>query len=113
MVSILVSNKERPMQNNLTSFSFENYAVRATKLDGSPWFLAADVCNALHIQNPTQAVSKLDDDERSMLNIGRQGEAIIISESGLYFLTIRCRDAVKPGTLPHRFRKWVTNEVLP
>ncbi len=31
----------------------------------------------------------------------------------MYFLTIRCRDAVKKGTLPHRFRKWVTSEVLP
>jgi len=34
-------------------------------------------------------------------------------DCSLTFLTIRCRDAVKPGTLPHRFRKWVTNEVLP
>lgn len=37
----------------------------------------------------------------------------IINESGLYTLILRCRDAVKPGTVPHRFRKWVTNEVLP
>ncbi|OKL75433.1 hypothetical protein AF45_005425 [Klebsiella pneumoniae MGH 59] len=37
----------------------------------------------------------------------------IISESGLYTLILRCRDAVKQGTTAWRFRKWVTNEVLP
>lgn len=37
----------------------------------------------------------------------------ILSESGLYTLVLRCRDAVKQGTVPYRFRKWVTNEVLP
>lgn len=48
-----------------------------------------------------------------MFNIGRQGQANIISESGLYTLILRCRDAVKQGTTAWRFRKWVTNEVLP
>lgn len=37
----------------------------------------------------------------------------IISESGMYTLILRCRDAVKKGSVPHRFRKWVTAEVLP
>lgn len=37
----------------------------------------------------------------------------VISESGLYTLILRCRDAVTPGTIPYRFRKWVTSEVLP
>jgi prophage antirepressor-like protein len=67
----------------------------------------------LEIQNVTQAVNRLDDDERSMFNVGRQGEINIISESGLYTLMLRCRDAVKPGSVPHRVRKWVTSEVLP
>lgn len=37
----------------------------------------------------------------------------IVSESGMYTLILRCRDAVKKGSIPHRFRKWVTAEVLP
>lgn len=37
----------------------------------------------------------------------------IISESGLYTVILRCRDAVTPGTIPYKFRKWVTAEVLP
>ena len=31
----------------------------------------------------------------------------------MYTLILRCRDAVKKGSVPHRFRKWVTSEVLP
>ncbi|MBG6243554.1 MAG: hypothetical protein EKE20_17955, partial [Candidatus Symbiopectobacterium sp. Dall1.0] len=96
-----------------TSFSFENHEVRTIVINGEPWFVAQDVCYALQIQNVTQAIERLDDDERSMFNIGRQGEANIISESGMFTLVLRCRDAVKQGTLPHRFRKWVTSEVLP
>lgn len=44
---------------------------------------------------------------------GGDQKALAISESGLFTLILRCRDAVKPGTLPHRFRRWVTSEVLP
>jgi len=36
-----------------------------------------------------------------------------ISESGLFTLILRHRDATTPGTAAHRFRKWVTSEVLP
>lgn len=104
-------------------FKFEsNDAIRSVLVDGSPWFVAQDVCTALRIQNVTQALDKLDDDERSMLNIGHEHRSIfdkrvkeinIVSESGLYTLILRCRDAVTPGTIPYRFRKWVTGEVLP
>ena len=38
---------------------------------------------------------------------------LVISESGLFTVILRCRDALKKGTLPHRFRRWVTGEVLP
>ncbi|HFI2991783.1 TPA: Bro-N domain-containing protein [Escherichia coli] len=104
-------------------FKFESVnPIRSIIIDGQPWFVAQDVCSALRIQNVTQALEKLDDDERPMFNIGHEHRAIfdsrvkeinIISESGLYTLILRCRDAVTPGTIPYRFRKWVTGEVLP
>lgn len=31
----------------------------------------------------------------------------------MYTLVLRCRDAVNKGSVPHKFRKWVTAEVLP
>jgi len=89
-------------------FSFESKEVRSMNINGDPWFVAADVCAILGIVNPTQAVGQLDDDERAMQNIGRQGDANIISESGLYALVFRSN---KPQAKP--FRKWVTSEVLP
>ncbi|HGE6735244.1 TPA: Bro-N domain-containing protein [Serratia marcescens] len=102
------------MKTQATIFSFESSSnIRAVEIDGSPWFVATDVCDALRLSNPTMSLKALDEDERSKLNLGRQGEASIISESGLYTLILRCRDAVTPGTIPYRFRKWVTSEVLP
>lgn len=111
--------RKNVMENNSTAasnvipFDFRGHSVRAVTIDGEPWFVASDVCRVLEVVNTTQAMQALDDDERSMFNIGRQGEANIINESGLYTLILRSRDAVKKGSKPHAFRKWVTAEVLP
>ena len=78
--------------------------------EGSPWFVAKDVCDALGIANPTQAVSNhLDADERAMFNIGgKAGTVNIVNESGLYSLILKSR---KPEA--KAFKKWVTSAVLP
>ncbi len=95
-------------------FSFESESnIRAILINGEPWFVAIDVIKALQLTNPTMSLKALDEDERSKFNLGRQGNTNIICESGLYTLILRCRDAVTPGTIPYRFRKWVTSEVLP
>ena len=96
-------------QTSVVPFSYKNSNIRTTtKPDGSIWFVAKDVCDILDIKNATQAIGNLDNDERSMKNIGRQGKANIISESGLYALIMRSN---KPEA--KLFRKWVTSEVLP
>ncbi len=100
-------------KSEFTIFRFGDSEIRVIDKSGDPWFVAQDVCAALKIQNVTQAIERLDEDERSMFNIGRQGEANIVSESGMYTLVLRCRDAVNKGSVPHSFRKWVTAEVLP
>lgn len=96
-------------ENTVTTFQKEEFGtIRTLVIDGEPWFVAADVCKVLGIQNVTQAIRQLEDFERSMFNIGRQGKTNIISESGFYTLVLRSRKAVaKP------FRIWVTFEVLP
>nr|WP_244108156.1 BRO family protein [Burkholderia ambifaria] len=61
-------------------------------------------------------MSKLDDDEKgvgSTDTLGGHQQVGIVSEPGMYTLVFRCRDAVKPGTVPYRFRRWVTRDVLP
>lgn len=95
--------------NNLQLFNSEQFGtIRTLAVDGEPWFVAADVCKALEIQNVTQALDRLDDDERSMFNIGRQGETNVVNEPGLYTLILGSR---KPEA--KAFKRWITHEVLP
>lgn len=106
------------MNTKPSVFSFESNAeIRTIIIDGNPWFIALDVCHALGISNNRDAMLKLDDDEKNTVALtdGNRGNpnTLVISESGLYTLILRCRDAVTPGTIPYRFRKWVTSEVLP
>ena len=103
--------------DKIASFFFEGeMRVRVVERDDGPWFVAADVCRALGISNSSQAIDGLDDDEKgisSTYTLGGTQEVLVVSESGLYTVILRCRDALKKGTLPHRFRRWVTGEVLP
>ena len=95
--------------NQITQFTNDSFGtVRTVTIDNNPWFVAKDVCDILQLTNPTMAMEGLEDFERSKLNLGRQGEANIISESGFYTLVLRSR---KPIAKP--FRLWVTQEVLP
>ena len=94
--------------NTLQSFSYENNEVRTIMIDGEPWFCLTDVCRVLSLSNPTAVVDRLDEDERSKFDLGRQGQAWFINESGLYAVILR---SDKPEAKP--FRKWVTAEVLP
>lgn len=98
------------------TFRFDLRSVRVIVIDGAPWFVAKDACQALAIVNARDAVQKLDEDEKGVASTDTPGgpqEVTIISESGLYTLILRCRGATTPGTLPHRFRRFVTAEVLP
>lgn len=94
--------------NGLQNFNFEGNGVRTVQKNSITWFAAIDVTDVLEIKNTTQAIRKLDDDERAMFNIGRQGDTNFISEPGLYKLISSSR---KPAA--KRFNRWVTHEVLP
>lgn len=97
------------MSNEIQQFYFNNAALRTlTDEAGEPWFVAKDVCDILEISNPSDALKRLDDDERSRFNLGRQGETNIVNEAGLYALVLGSR---KPEA--HEFKRWVTHEVLP
>jgi anti-repressor protein len=82
--------------------------IRMLTIDNQPWFVAKDVCDILELKNPSVSIQSLEEDERSKLYLGRQGDANCINESGLYALIIRSN---KPEA--KKFRKWVTSEVLP
>lgn len=97
------------MNNEIQKFDFKGAPLRTlTDKAGEPWFVAKDVCDILEISNPSDALKRLDDDERSRFNLGRQGETNIVNEAGLYVLVLGSR---KPEA--HEFQRWVTHEVLP
>lgn len=113
-------NKQNEMQATSLQRFFEensNVCIRAQVINGEPWFVAKDVCQALLIKNSRDAVSNLDEDEisdvvltdtRSKNGATQRRTVTIVNESGLYGLIIQSR---KPEAKP--FRKWVTKEVLP
>lgn len=100
--------------NNIIPFTHEIFGTIRTLLIGNePWFIAADVCKALSINNPSQAISYLDDDEKNNTLISNEGipgnpNKTIVSEPGLYSLILRSR---KPEA--KAFKRWITHEVIP
>ena len=95
--------------NDLQIFNNEEFGeVRTVVLNSEPMFCLADVCKSLDIKNATDVAKRLDDDERTRLNLGRQGETNFVTESGLYAVILR---SDKPNA--KKFRKWITGEVLP
>lgn len=93
---------------NLISLDYKGNSVRHFEKDGEYWWVLTDVCKVLGLSNPSIVASRLDDDERSKSNLGRQGNGVIINESGLYSVLLR---SDKPEAKP--FKRWVTHEVLP
>lgn len=94
-------------------FEFKGNLVRM-KTDKSEqyWFAGIDVCNILGLENPTQTVESLDDDEKKLDYVidssGQQRKTWTINEFGLYSLVLKSR---KPEA--KEFKRWITHEVLP
>ena len=96
---------------SLELFHFKGKQVRTIQLDGEPWFVAADVCDVLGLNNPSQALSYLDRDERRLITNEAwrtNGNMAIVSEPGLYSLVLRSRRPEAKG-----FRRWIAHEVIP
>ena len=103
--------------SDMKVFSSEIFGdVRIILRDDEPWFVAADVCRALEIGNPSDALRRLDDDERQTTLVLIEGgygaksekEVNIVSESGLYSLVLGSR---KPEA--KEFKRLITHEVIP
>jgi prophage antirepressor-like protein len=101
------------LQHELMEFKFSPQfkPLRVEILNNEPWFAAKDICGALDLTNNRQAISNLDNDEKGVITTDTPGgpqKLIFVNESGLYNLIFQSR---KPEA--KKFRKWVTNEVLP
>lgn len=71
-----------------------------------------DVCDVLELQAPHMVAGRVEEDDRSTTSVidhlGRSQQVTTVNESGLYDVIFQSR---KPEA--KRFRRWVTNEVLP
>lgn len=95
--------------NDLQIFKNSEFGeIRTITKNNEPWFVAIDVCNALELSNPTVVVGRLDEDERTKFNLGRQGMTNIVSEYGLYNLILASRKKEAK-----KFKRWITHEVIP
>jgi prophage antirepressor-like protein len=119
-----VSNLPTPVSQNLNPFAFKGNEVRLVMRDGKPWFVLADVCRALDLENTSQTANKLDEDEQGVTNkeefltltqndsqkSGRGGARsfILVTEPGLYRVVAR---SDKPQAKD--FMRWVNHDVLP
>lgn len=89
----------------------EAATVRVAGTPEQPLFCAADVCDILSISNSRDALSALDEDEKGVAltdTPGGRQQMLHVTESGLYHLIFKSRKAAAK-----RFRRWVTDEVLP
>lgn len=98
---------------NIIPFAFEDNLVRVFKPNGEPWFVGRDVCRVLDIKNESQALARLDPDEKNdgvciIDPIGREQTVICVSEAGVFRLVFTSR---KPEA--ERFKRWLAHEVLP
>ena len=94
-------------------FEFKGSLVRMkTDENEQYWFAGIDVCNILGLENPTQTVESLDDDEKKLDYVidssGQQRKTWTINEFGLYSLVLKSRKLEAK-----EFKRWITHEVLP
>ena len=79
--------------------------------DGEPLFVAADVCRVLEIGNPSDAVARLEADDRTLVLIegASNGKPVnAVTEPGLYSLVLGSRKKEARA-----FKRWITHEVIP
>lgn len=96
--------------NDLQIFNNDEFgSVRTIQINDEPWFVASDVCNALEIMNTSDAIKRLDDDEKSRFNLGLSGgDTNCVNEYGLYNLVLGSRKKEAK-----EFKRWITHDVIP
>ena len=114
-VAHLLPERKSVMDNKIEVFKNEQFGeIRTVLIENEPWFVAVDVCRALEIGNSSQAISRLDADEKMITLISNEGNKrgnpnmTVVKEPGLYTLILSSR---KPEA--KAFKRWITHEVIP
>jgi anti-repressor protein len=97
---------------DIIRFEYNQKPVRSMLLDGQPWFVAADICAILGLDNITNALAKLFEDDINQINVtdslGRQQLTRIVNEGGMWMLVMR-----SDKEIARKVQYWMTHEVMP
>jgi prophage antirepressor-like protein len=106
-----IEDEHRPVENEIIPLDFESYPVRMILIQEQPWWVAADVCRVLSIVNTSDAVNRLDEDEKGIVTNdtlgGPQGMSIVNLPGLLQLVLLSRKEEAK------RFKRWITHEVVP
>ena len=110
---ISLTNIKETAMSNLPVFQFDNVPVHALIDDeGSPWFIASEICKALGYQNTSLTIQKHCREggvsKRYTPINGIKQTVTVINEGNVYRLAIKSRKKES-----ERFEAWVCDEVLP
>lgn len=102
----------RVSPENFNPLLFEaEHLVRQYEESDEIWFVAKDVCRVLGLKNVSQALTRLDDDEKGIITmdtLGGDQTVSTVSEPGVYRLVFTSRKDVA-----ERFKRWLAHEVIP
>jgi prophage antirepressor-like protein len=104
---------EKIMENKLEIFKNEEFGiVRTVIIEGEPWFVLKDVCNALEIGNSSDVNKRIEKGDLDIIDLadslGRIQKTTILNEYGLYDCVLLSR---KPEA--KKFKRWITHDVIP
>lgn len=108
--------KEEPLINlgqpdNVEFFMYSDTEVRVALYNGIPWWVAKDLCIVLGVEDTSNAVNRLDADEKALgliLTPGGQQSLLLVNEFGTNALVLTSR---KPEVKV--FKRWLVHEVIP
>lgn len=101
----------------LSVFNFQSQKVRILNIEGSPWFVARDVLEAIKSTTTVTALEKVVSEDLGSEfvnytsisdNLGRMQQTLILSEPALTLFISRSRTE-----LGKQMNKWIHSEVLP
>ena len=115
--------------DNIEVFQNKEFgSIRTMSISSEIWFVGKDVCEAFGDTNYRRSLSNIDDSDKGVSQINTPGgkqNMVIINESGLYSLLFQMQPQKAKGVSQndsliqerieklHRFKRWVTSEVLP
>ena len=93
-------------------FQNAGFQIRGGLIGNEPYFVLADVCKVLDIDNPSQLKTRLKEDGVTTNEVidalGRKQQDTVINEQNLYKVIFQSRKQEA-----EQFQDWVTGEVLP